>query len=87
MGETWYSSAQGLSYSARERHVGIVFQSYALFPHLTALENVMEALTEYPRPERERRARNLLARMHLAGLEDSQAGDAFRRATAKGRGG
>ena len=70
MGETWYSSAQRLNYGTGERHVGFVFQSYALFPHLTALENVMEALTEYPRPERERRARDLLARMHLAGLDD-----------------
>ncbi len=70
MGETWYSSEQGQKWRARERHVGMVFQSYALFPHLSALENVMEALTEYPRPERERRARGLLARMHLGGLED-----------------
>lgn len=70
MGETWYSSAQRLSSRARERHVGMVFQSYALFPHLTALGNVMEALIEYPLPERERRARNLLARMHLDGLEE-----------------
>ena len=70
MGETWYSSASGLNRRARERHVGMVFQSFALFPHLTALENVMEALTEHPSAERTRRARDLLARMHLAGLED-----------------
>jgi molybdate transport system ATP-binding protein len=46
-----------------------VFQSYALFPHLTAVENVMEALLDYPAGERRRRAAALLTRVHLGGLE------------------
>jgi molybdate transport system ATP-binding protein len=40
-----------------------------LFPHLTAVENVMEALLDYPAGERRRRAEALLARVHLGGLE------------------
>ena len=67
--ELWYAPEQGVDLKPRERHVGFVFQSYALFPHLSALANVMEALSDRPRPERERRARILLARVHLAGLE------------------
>ncbi|HBY97310.1 MAG TPA: ABC transporter ATP-binding protein [Chloroflexi bacterium] len=53
---------------ARVRRVGYVFQQYALFPHLTALENVAYALW------RQRRAREqalvLLERMHLAHVVD-----------------
>jgi molybdate transport system ATP-binding protein len=49
--------------------VGIVFQHYALFPHLTALENVMEALLDYPARERCQRAEAWLSRVHLGGLE------------------
>ena len=49
-----------------ERRVAYVFQSLALFPHMTAAENVAYAL---PREDRER-ARVLLDRMHVAHLAD-----------------
>jgi len=56
---------------ARQRtRMGMVFQSYNLFPHLTALENVVEApvhVLGVPRGEAEERARGLLQRV---GLED-----------------
>ena len=48
----------------RKRHVGYVFQQYALFPHLTALENVAYAL--WRQPGARERAQGLLERMHLA---------------------
>ena len=47
----------------------MVFQSYALFPHLSALENVMESLTDRPRAGRRREAAHYLSRVHLKGLE------------------
>ena len=53
---------------ARERHVGYVFQQYALFPHLTALENVAYAL--WRRSDARKRAVELLERMHLGRLAD-----------------
>jgi molybdate transport system ATP-binding protein len=49
---------------ARQRRVGYVFQSYALFPHLTALENVAYSLWRQPRSRE--RALALLERMGLA---------------------
>ena len=39
-GETWFDSGSDVDVPARERSVGYVAQDYALFPHLSALENV-----------------------------------------------
>jgi molybdate transport system ATP-binding protein len=64
-GSLWFDAAAGVNVPARRRRIGLVFQSYALFPHLTALENVMEALGDRPREERRREAQQLLTRMHL----------------------
>ncbi len=69
-GQTWLDSATGLDIPARRRRVGLVFQSYALFPHLTAIGNVMQALTDLPREARRLEAQAQLGRVHLAGLED-----------------
>jgi ABC-type polar amino acid transport system ATPase subunit len=51
------------------RHVGMVFQSFNLFPHLTALENCMLAPVREQHQERaaaERMARSYLAKVRLA---------------------
>lgn len=68
-GATWFDARRGIDRTPQHRRVGFVFQHYALFPHLTALHNVMEALLDVPAHEREHRAYDLLARVHLAGLE------------------
>lgn len=66
----WFDSARGINLTPQQRCVGLVFQHYALFPHLSALANV--ALGGCPvtdQPERLARARLLLERLGLAGLE------------------
>jgi molybdate transport system ATP-binding protein len=68
-GETWLDTAGGIRRPARERSVGFVFQHYALFPHLSALDNVIQAMGHLPAAERAPRARVLLERTNLAGLE------------------
>ncbi|MCP3468007.1 amino acid ABC transporter ATP-binding protein [Bradyrhizobium sp. CCGUVB23] len=58
----------GRQVSAVRTKTGMVFQSFNLFPHRTALENIIEAplvVKKVPRPEAEARARELLARMGL----------------------
>ncbi|MDY7567428.1 L-cystine ABC transporter ATP-binding protein TcyN [Pseudomonas sp. RTC3] len=67
------SQQQGLIRQLRQ-HVGFVFQNFNLFPHRTALENVMEGplvVKKMPRPQAEALARKLLAKVGLAGKEDA----------------
>jgi len=63
---TWVDSGAGVFVPPHARAVGLVFQDYALFPHLSALGNVMTALGHRPRAERRHRATALLALVHLA---------------------
>lgn len=51
-----------------ERQVGMVFQNYALFPHLTVAENIAYGLKQ-DRQRRAARVREVLALVDLAGLE------------------
>ncbi|MDD2321761.1 MAG: ATP-binding cassette domain-containing protein [Geobacteraceae bacterium] len=37
----FYSGSAGISMPTRNRHIGYVFQDYALFPHMTVKDNVM----------------------------------------------
>jgi len=60
---------------AVRRRLGLVFQAYNLFPHMTALQNVVLGEMRahgIPRAEAEERGRALLARFGLAGREDER---------------
>jgi polar amino acid transport system ATP-binding protein len=63
---------------ALRKDVSMVFQQYNLFPHRTALQNVMMAPVEVlkqPRAEVEERAYALLKKVRLAGKEHSYPGE------------
>jgi molybdate transport system ATP-binding protein len=61
----WFDSERALRLPAQQRRVGLVFQHYALFPHLSALRNVALACD---RPDAEHHAAALLQRLGLDGL-------------------
>lgn len=64
VGQTcWCDTAQGLWVPPQRRNVGLVFQDYALMPHMTALDNVALPLRG---PERLHRAREMLRRVGLS---------------------
>lgn len=52
--ELW--SGEGVHRPPEQRRCGVVFQDYALFPHLNALDNVAFGLSALPRPERRAKA-------------------------------
>jgi ABC-type polar amino acid transport system ATPase subunit len=59
---------KGANVSAIRQRIGIVFQQFNLFPHLTAIDNLTLAarrIRRMPRGEAERRARELLASVGL----------------------
>src|SRR5437870_12167332 len=58
-GDIAFDGARVNDVEARDRNVGIVFQSYALYPSMTVLENIMFPLRvkKVERAEAERRAR------------------------------
>ncbi len=62
--DTWLDQEQRVP--AHLRQVGYLFQSYALFPHRSALQNLMMAMAA----PSARKARELLAAVHLEGLAD-----------------
>ncbi len=62
--------------AVHKRNMGMVFQSYALFPHRTVAENVGFGLRmrKVPRAEIEERVRAALAMVALTGFEDRRPG-------------
>ena len=68
-GQTWCrigaGVAQPLWQPPQQRHVGLVFQHYALMPHLSAAGNVALSLLHRPRADREREAARWLAHVGL----------------------
>ena len=65
-GTVWLDVAAGIDLPPHRRRVGIVFQTYALFPHMTAAQNVMAAMDTADAAA----ARRLLDLVNLHGLAD-----------------
>lgn len=67
-GRTWLDTAAGVEQPTHQRRVGVVFQNYALFPHLTAAGNVASAIDHLRGSERQIEAERLLELVNLQGL-------------------
>ena len=70
-GETVFSSGEGIFVAPGKRRIGLVFQSYALWPHMTVFENVAFGLQVrgVNRSELETRVMTSLEYMQLGGME------------------
>ena len=64
--QLWCDSEQGVFLPPQRRHVGLVFQNYALMPHLSAVDNVALALLHVPAGDRAAQARRWLDHVHLS---------------------
>lgn len=59
---------------ARARRFGVVFQSYALFPHMTVAQNTAYGIADLPAAERDARVREMLAAVRLTDFADRTPG-------------
>lgn len=74
-GRVLFDSAAGVNLPPRQRRVGYLFQSYALFPHMTVEENIACALGwEKDRKKRAGTIASLVGRFRLEGLEKRYPG-------------
>jgi molybdate transport system permease protein len=67
-GRVLFDSTAGRNISAARRRIGVVFQDYALFPHMTVAENIGFGLSALDEEERQERVAKQLESMHIAEL-------------------
>jgi len=74
-GQTVFASGERVYVPTNKRPIGMVFQSYAIWPHMTVAENVAYPLTiqRRPRAEIKQRVLDVLKVVGLDGLEDRPA--------------
>jgi molybdate transport system permease protein len=67
-GRVLFDADSKIAIPARERHVGMLFQHYALFPHRTVAQNIAFGLAGMSQEEQMKRATALMDRVHIADL-------------------
>ena len=70
--ETWFDARQGVCLAPQQRGVGLVFQDYALFPHLTVAGNIGYGLHGLTATGRKQRIREMLERFELAEVAEQR---------------
>lgn len=74
-GRVLFDSRSRTDMRVQDRHVGYLFQNYALFPHMTVEENIYSGIRYLKdKRERQRRVDDMIGRMHLTGLSDRKPG-------------
>jgi molybdate transport system ATP-binding protein len=70
---TWFDFAKNINLSPGRRGLGYIFQSAALFPHLTVRANVEYGLHTLGSRERHQRGREAMAAFHIEHIADQHA--------------
>ncbi len=68
-GRTLFDSEKGINLPSRKRKIGILFQNYALFPHMTVENNIRFGLSDLKKSEQDTKLANVIRMVHLEGLE------------------
>ncbi|MFV0574358.1 MAG: ABC transporter ATP-binding protein [Vibrio sp.] len=63
-------SNSNMNLAPEQRNIGMIFQDYALFPHLTVAQNIAFGIHHQPKSEQESIVENMLELVHLTGLGD-----------------
>jgi molybdate transport system permease protein len=74
-GRPLYDSAAGTHMPPARRRIGVVFQDYALFPHMTVAANIDFGLHGLPPAERRARVQQQLQQMRIADLARRYPGE------------
>lgn len=69
-GRTLFDAERKINIPSYQRNISLVFQNYALFPHLTLGENIGFGLQHLPRAIRQQQVNQHLAQVQLQGLDD-----------------
>ncbi|MPW24447.1 ATP-binding cassette domain-containing protein [Alkalibaculum sp. M08DMB] len=70
-GNTLFSDNQKINVQPHKRNIGYVFQNYALFPHLTVIQNIAYGIKDYEHNLRDKMVSEMISRMELLGLENN----------------
>ena len=65
-----FDSEKHIDLPPQKRRVGYLFQQYALFPNMTAAQNIAAGAHHLPRAERRETVERIVKRFHLEGLEE-----------------
>lgn len=68
-GTVLFDSERRIDLPPQQRRVGFLFQQYALFPTMTVVQNIRCGAHALPKAEREAVTREMIALLHLEGLE------------------
>jgi len=68
--KTLFDRSNGICTPPQQRRLGYVFQDLALFPHMTALDNILYGSDNSGKAERRERAGEMIGSFHLEGLEE-----------------
>ena len=70
-GETLFDSEKKIDVPVQKRHIGLLFQNYALFPNMNVEQNIMLGMKSRPLSKAEKAAecRKVIEKFYLGGLE------------------